>query len=233
MAAADFGGPYGVATRIQAVKSVVNEFIDGRVGDRVGLVVFGSNSYLQSPLTLDHTVVKSLVSRLQVGMAGDGTAIGDGLGLALKRVQGVEGDSRAIILLTDGVSNAGKVNPLQAARVARDLQIKVHTIGIGKRGSGGFFTLPGRLSLPQSGRAEFDERTLKLIAEITGGVYFNASNIQDLQKVYKEIDKLEKIDAEIPTRKEIDERYAMYAAWGMLFFLLYLAFSRTYFLRVP
>lgn len=232
MATGDFGGRYGRANRLQAVKAVVSEFIGGRSGDRIGVVVFGTHAFLQSPLTLDHTLVRDLVEKLRVGLAGDGTAIGDGLGLSLKRVQGSEGRSKAVILLTDGVSNSGQVNPLQAAKVARDLDIVVHTVGIGRKGGS-----PGRFGniLTPGYRAgpEFDEKTLKSIAEITGGVYFHASDIEGLKKVYAQIDLLEKSTSEEPKKQKVTERFVPYAITALCAYLLLLLFGRTVFLKVP
>lgn len=167
MTTIDFRSGFRLTPRIEAVKSVVAQFVDARRGDRIGLVVFGSNAYLQSPLTPDTNLVHQLVRTLQVGVAGDGTAIGDGLGVALKAIRDLKKGSRAIILLTDGVNNSGKVDPIKAAEVARDIGVKIHTIGIGGVASGTGLGLPG---FPFGGgqRSHFDEATLRLIAETTG-----------------------------------------------------------------
>jgi Ca-activated chloride channel family protein len=232
MSTDDFQSRSGNISRLEGVKQVVDQFIEARAQDRLGLVVFGSNAYLQSPLTLDHNVLQDLVSRLDVGIAGDGTAMGDGLGLSLKRIQEIEGSSKAVILLTDGVSNAGHVNPLKAAKVAKELGVKVHTIGIGSSSTistvqRGFFTQQ------LMAQAEFDEATLQQIADITGGVYFNANSIEGLEKVYAQIDKLERSENTEPERRVVEELFMPYASAALLLYLLYVALARTVFLKVP
>jgi len=230
MGARDFQTNYGRTNRLEAVKSVVAEFIKARPKDRIGIVVFGTHSFLQSPLTLDHELLVEMVKRLQVGMAGEDTAIGDGLGLSLKRIQDVEGQSKAIILLTDGVNHAGEVNPLKAAQIAKDLGIKVHTVGIGSnqpmdRGGAGF--------LFQRGQPEFDEATLKKIAEITGGVYYNANTLEGLKEVYDEIDKLETTKADDPSRRISEELFPFFAGAAIIVYLCLVILSRSLFLKVP
>ncbi len=177
MSGEDFPTKFGTTSRMEGVKTVVAEYVRSRRGDRVGLVVFGNTSYLQSPLTNDTLLVEKLVEQLQPRMAGDGTAIGDGLGLALKRLRDVEARSKAIILMTDGVNTAGQVSPLKAAQIAKDLGIQIHTIGIGT----GTVTLGqdpfgGLLGTTAGPKAEFDEATLKEIAKMTGGVYYPQAN---------------------------------------------------------
>ena len=222
MSAQDFGGIYGRATRLAAVKSVVSKFIEARSGDRLGLVVFGDKAFLQAPLTLDNNLVKEMVSRLGVGVAGNGTAIGEGLGLALKRIAELPGESRAIILLTDGVNNSGAVDPIKAAQVAQQLGVKVHTIGVGRLGQ-----VAGMV------QAEFDEKTLREVAQLTGGLYFNAQDIAGLEEVYQEIDKLESSKTEQETLERVDELFPQFAIWGLFTYLIFLCLSRTVFLKVP
>ncbi|MBN8548035.1 MAG: VWA domain-containing protein [Deltaproteobacteria bacterium] len=232
MSTDDFASKRGNISRMQGVKTVVSQFVTERGEDRIGLVVFGSSAFLQSPLTLDHKLLSEIVDHLEVGLAGDGTAIGDGLGLSLKRIQDLPGESKAVILLTDGVSNSGHVNPIKAAKVAKDLGVKVHTIGIGSADTigslqGGFFS--GQLRA----QAEFDEATLKEIANITGGVYFNAGSIDGLTKVYDQIDRLDRTDAEEPQRQVVEEYFVEYAAAAFVCYLLYLLLARSVFLKVP
>lgn len=232
MSTEDFSSARGKMSRLEGVKTVVEQFVEARAGDRLGLVVFGGRAYLQAPLTLDHGIILDLVRRLEVGIAGDATAIGDGLGLSIKRIQSIEGTSKAVILLTDGVSNAGQVNPIKAAKVARELGIKVHTIGVGSSTTAmqaprGFFSRRNAVA------AEFDEKTLKEVAELTGGVYFNADSMEGLQKVYEEIDKLERNETEEPERRITEELFAVYATAALGFYLLYLLVARTVFLKVP
>jgi Ca-activated chloride channel family protein len=214
-------------SRLDAVKSVVTEFIDKRLMDRIGLVVFGTEAYLQAPLTLDHTILKQHVSLLQVGIAGEGTAIGDGLGVSLKRLRDLPGKSKAIILLTDGVNNSGQVNPLQAAKVAEDLGIKIHTIGIGTRGR----TQPSRS--PFGNRAEFDEASLRAIAERSGGRYFYAKNLDELRAVYDEIDSLETSTRSEPPQVVIAEYSALFVTIAGALFVFYFLLHETCLRKIP
>ncbi len=233
MGARDFSGMLGSVSRLRAVQSVVGKFVEARKGDRLGLVVFGGGAFLQSPLTTDHEMISKLVERLQVGMAGEGTAIGDGLGVALKRAKALPAKSTSVILLTDGVSNSGQVNPLKAAKVARDLGIKVHTVGIGSERAV-TVVQPGNIfsNLVQR-QVEFDEETLKEIASLTGGAYFSASDIEGLEGVYDQIDLLERTADEDNEQVLVDELFPIYAIWGALFYGLYLLMSLTVFMRVP
>ena len=233
MSARDFRAGSGYASRLDAVKEVVSEFVKSRPYDRIGLVVFGSQAYLQAPLTLDHPIIEQILKRLRVGLAGDGTAIGDGLGLSVKRIESFKGDSRSIVLLTDGVSNSGKVNPLKAAKVAKNLGIKVHTIGIGSNQPVSLQLGRGFFGGRSVNRVEYDEITLKEIADITGGVFFNASSLEGLSDVYQEIDKLETTSREEPTRERIEEFFAKYLSISLIAYLSYLALSTTIFSRIP
>jgi Ca-activated chloride channel family protein len=167
-------------------------------------------------------------------MAGDGTAIGDGLGLALKRLREVKDGTKAIILMTDGVNTAGQVTPLKAAQVAKELGVQVHTIGIGT-GSSPMMQQPlgGLLSVPVGPMAEFDEKTLKNIANITGGEYFNASSLEDFQKVYKNIEKLTETEEQQPDRLLIEELYPPFVLIAALTYILALLLSATYFMKIP
>ncbi len=232
MSTVDFGSRSLTVSRLSGVKTVVEKFIENRPHDRIGLVVFGGHAFLQSPLTLDHGLVQELVRRLEVGIAGDATAIGDGLGLALKRIQDIEGKSKAVILLTDGVSNAGQVNPLKAAKVAKTLGVKVHTIGIGSAGT--ILNIqPGLFAHGATQAAEFDEKTLTEVAQITGGVYFNADSTEGLEKVYSEIDHLETSVSEESEQRITEEFFPQYAAAAALVYLAYLLLARSIFLKVP
>lgn len=183
--------------RLEVIKAVIADFIDARPDDRIGMVVFGSEAYTQAPLTLDHEILQKFLDRIEIGMAGDGTAIGDGLATAVKRLKEAPGKSHVVVLLTDGASNAGRIDPIAAAQAAKALGIRVHTIGVGSEGV---------VPIVQNGRvfhikADIDEVTLKGIADATGGVYRRAVDTDALIKVYQEIDKLEK-----STRQEKDKR---------------------------
>ncbi len=232
MSSADVGESNANLRRIDAVKAVVREFVAARSGDRIGLVVFGGKAYLQSPLTLDHGLLGEFIDRLKDGMAGDGTAIGDGLGVSLKRLEPLAGSSKAIILLTDGSNNAGEVNPLQAAKVASELGIKIHTIGIGSS-KPVVQTFPGFFGQQYRQQVEYDEPMLKEIAKLTGGVFYNAGTLSKLKEVYEEIDKLERQEGKEPEKKIAEELFFKFAAWGSACYLLFVFLTRTYFLKVP
>jgi Ca-activated chloride channel homolog len=215
----DFFLGFRQLSRLDAVRHVVSSFIQDRIGDRIGLVVFGSKAHLECPLTTDSSLLSQMVKSLYQGMVGNSTAIGDGMGVALKHIKDVPAEASSLILLTDGVTTAGNVQPLQAAKVAADLGIKVHTIGIG-RASG------------ESG-AEFDEATLKEVAAKTGGEYFNASNLEQLKSVYDQIDKLEQSERDAPAVERIEEHFQVFAAWALVALTSLLLLSRTIFMVLP
>lgn len=171
-------------TRLDAVKNVVSEFADKRVDDRIGLILFGTRAYLQSPLTFDKASVKNILWSMQAGMAGDSTSIGDALALALKNLRLTDDkQEKVIILLTDGESNDGSISLNQAIKMAADEGIKTYTIGVGTTNE-----LFRMLSLSTPG---VDEQALNALADITNGQYFRAESTSDLQKIYQLIDKLE------------------------------------------
>jgi len=181
------------ADRLTVVKEVADDFLARREGDRVGLILFGTRPYLQAPLTFDRDTVRDLLGEASVGLAGDETAIGDALGLAVKRLRDRPAESRVAILLTDGASNAGALAPLEAAKLAAAEGVRVYTIGVGadRMAVPGFF---GDEIVNPS--ADLDERTLREIAETTGGAYFRARNVEGLAGVYRQIDALEPATAE-------------------------------------
>jgi len=178
--------------RIDAVKVVLKEFIDRRVGDRLGLVLFGSEAYLQAPLSYDRQTIQQLLNEAELGFAGKQTAIGDAIGLAVKRLQARPADERVMILLTDGANTAGEVQPLQAAKLAAELDVKIYTIGMGADR----MVVPGIFGSSFGARTvnpsrDLDEATLQSIAQQTGGRYYRARNIEELQQIYIEVDALE------------------------------------------
>lgn len=234
MSAEDFPSRFGTTSRMEGVKTVVGEYVRSRQGDRVGLIVFGNTSYLQSPLTSDMSLVEGLVELLQPRMAGDGTAIGDGLGLALKRLREVEASSKAIILITDGVNTAGQVSPLKAAQIAKDLGVQVHTIGIGSgQAPIGGQGIAGIFAGQAAQMADFDETTLKEVARLTGGVYFNATSLEGFKEVYRQIDELSETEQKQPEKPLVEELFAPCALVGLIALLLSLLLNATYFRKVP
>jgi Ca-activated chloride channel family protein len=183
------------ARRIDAVKQVGANFIERRSGDRLGLILFGSNAYVQSPLSFDTATVKRFLLEGQIGFAGQETAIGDAIGLAVKRLKERPAESRVLILLTDGQDTASSVQPLDAARLAGELGIRIYTIGIGADE----MTLPGLFGSSFGSRqvnpsAELDEVGLQEIARLTGGQYFRARNPQELANIYRLLDQLEPVE---------------------------------------
>jgi len=179
--------------RISAVKAVVGEFVKNRTGDRMGLILFGQQSYLQTPLTYDTQTVQQQLFEAQSGFAGNATAIGDTIGLAIKRLRDRPADSRILILLTDGANSAG-TDPLKAADIAAEAQIRIHTIGVGAeiKYQRGLF---GQTRSRNPSR-DLDEQTMMSVAEKTGGQYFRARDPAELQKIYAELDRLEPIPEE-------------------------------------
>lgn len=179
--------------RLFTVKQVLNDFIKQRQGDRLGLVLFGSQAYLQAPLTFDWQTVQTLMNEAQIGLAGKKTAIGDAVGLTIKRLQSNPEQSRVVILLTDGANTAGEVEPLKAAELAQQSKVKIYTIGLGADAMeiSSFF---GTRQVNPS--RDLDEATLQKMAEITGGHYFRARDSKELEQIYAMIDQLE------PTEKD-------------------------------
>ncbi|MBX2847950.1 MAG: VWA domain-containing protein [Acidiferrobacterales bacterium] len=183
----------GYASRIDAVKYVVGEFVEQRAGDRIGLILFGEQAYLQTPLTFDTRTVNEQLNEAQLGFAGNATAIGDAIGLAIKRLRDRPAESRVLILLTDGANTAG-TDPNEAMKIADEANIRIHTIGIGA---------------PRRGRpsADIDERLLSNIATRTGGEYFRARDPSELQRIYAELDRLEPMPEEQIFRPTISLSY--------------------------
>lgn len=179
--------------RLQAVKAVLSEFIAKRKGDRLGLILFGSKAYIQTPLTFDLATLEQLLNEAALGLAGKQTAIGDAIGLGVKRLQSLPESNRVLILLTDGQNTAGEVEPLQAAKLAEQAGVKIYTIGIGadELVVQGFFG-PRRVNPSR----DLDEATLTEISKLTGGQYFRARNLEELDQIYTLLDDLEEIEVE-------------------------------------
>jgi Ca-activated chloride channel family protein len=189
-----------LVNRIDAVRQIGADFISRRSGDRLGLILFGSNAYLQSPLSFDIATVKRFLLEARVGFAGNATALGDAIGLAVKRLKERPAESRVLILLTDGRDTASSVPPQDAARLAAELGVRVHTIGIGADE----MTLPGLFGSGFGSRrvnpsAELDEAGLQEIAQLTGGRYFRARNPRELADIYRVLDELEPVEQEAAT----------------------------------
>jgi len=213
-------------SRLALVKEVVNEFIERRAGDRIGLLLFGTEAYIQAPLTFDRRTVRTLLNEAQIGFAGEKTSIGDAVGLAVKHLQGRPDDSRVLILLTDGRNTAGKVDPLQAAKLAARTGMKIYTIGVGAEEMvvRDFFGI--RRVNPS---ADLDEEGLREMADLTGGKYFRARDPAELEQVYALIDELEPAAQEDETFRPVKSLYYWPLAGGLvlsfIMTLLYMPFS--------
>ena len=193
--------------RLSVVKAVISQFLDARKGDRVGLVLFGTNAYVQAPLTFDLKSVKKLMIEAPVGIAGGKTAIGDAIGLTVKRLRERQNEEKVVILLTDGANNVGEIPPIKAAELASVDGIKIYTIGVGAeemRVPSLFGSLAGRTTNPS---ADLDEETLSKIAEATQGRYFRAKDTNTLAQIYELIDQLEPIEQEPETYRPFQVLY--------------------------
>lgn len=197
--------------RLSAAKDIGSKFILERPTDRIGLVVFAGESFTQSPITTDHVSLVNLMHQVQMGMLDDGTAIGNGLATAVNRLRESDVPSKVIILLTDGVNNAGQIDPLTAAQIAEEYGIKVYTIGVGSQGVAPMPRLDrwGRVVMVHD-RVQIDEKMLTEIAEQTGGKYFRATDNTKLAEIYAEINELEKTKVEIENFIRYAEMYHLY-----------------------
>ncbi len=190
-------------SRLTAVKLVAGEFIEKRKGDRLGLILFGDEAYLQAPLTFDRSTVRTLLNEAQIGLAGKQTAIGDAIGLAIKRLRKEPARNRILILLTDGANTAGNVDPLKAADLAAREGVRIYTIGIGQ----GEMQVRTPFGLRRIATGDLDEASLKAIAEKTGGRYFRAHNTAQLVKIYALLDRIEPVSKDEQTWRPVDELY--------------------------
>ena len=213
--------------RLEASKQIAAEFVQGREGDRIAVVAFAGESFTQAPLTTDRGAVQTALSRLRCGVVDDGTAIGNGLATAINRLRESGAKSKVVVLLTDGVNNSGQISPRTAAEIARDLGIKVYTIGVGRRGQA---PMPYMDPFGNYGTAmvdvEIDEKLLGEVSKITGGRYFRAENAEALIKIYEEIDQMEKSKVQVTDFVSYEELYRSWVVWGLLLLILELFVSR-------
>lgn len=189
--------------RLTAVKVVAGDFISKREGDRIGLILFGSQAYLQAPLTFDRKTVQILLDEAALGLAGRETALGDAIGLAVKRLRKEPEENRVLILLTDGANTAGNVEPLKAADLAAQEKVRIYAIGVGAEE--GFVQTPFGLQRTRGG--DLDEETLKAVSKKTGGQYFRARNVESLQKIYAELDEIEPISKDDLSYRPVKEMF--------------------------
>ena len=200
----------------------------------MGLIVFGSDVFTQCPLTLDQSVLSDFIDGLEIGMAGDGTALGDAIAVSLKKIKDIQADSKVLILMTDGMQTAGNLDPVESAKIAKELNIKIHTIGIGGNGRAPFKTKdPFGREVIEYADVPLDEKTLKTVAETTGGKYFRAANTESFAEVYQEIDKLEQREEKTLEYIEYEEHFMPFALAGFALFVVYELLAATVLLKVP
>lgn len=219
--------------RIEASKNVATEFIASRPNDNIGLVVFARESFTQCPLTTDHAVLINLFKGVNFGLIEDGTAIGLGLANAVNRIKDSKAKSKVIILLTDGSNNSGDIAPIQAAEIAKTFGIRVYTIGVGSHGMVEMpFMTPMGITY-QLAQSEFDEKSLKDIASMTGGKYFRATDNAKLRRIYHEIDELEKTKINVKQFSKKEEQFYLFALLALVFAGLEVLLRNTYLKRLP
>ena len=213
MRTADFKINGQIVDRLSAAKSVATEFIENRRGDRLGLILFGSKAYLQAPLTFDTKTINQLLLESAIGLAGERTAIGDAIGLTLKRLKDSPQASQVLILMTDGANTAGEVTPIKAAQLAAQRGLKIYTIGIGADEMEVRTLFGTRKTNPS---AQLDEKALRGIAELTGGRYFRARDIEELAEIYGLLDELEPLDKERQSFRPVNALFYWPLAMALL-----------------
>ena len=234
MEALDFELEGKPVNRLEVVKNVVAKFVGQRPNDKLGMIAFAGRPYMVSPLTLDHEFLGKRLAEVKMGQVEDGTAIGSAIASSVTHLKDSTAKSRIIILLTDGVNNAGAVNPLTAAEAAKALGIKIYTIGAGTRGDA---PVPvqdafGRTHL-QTVKVEIDEEMLKEAATLTGGQFFRATDTDSLEKIYDSINQLEKTTRKLKKYQQYDELYLWFLIPGLGLLLLELVLRQTRFRRLP
>jgi Ca-activated chloride channel family protein len=235
MAAEDFEIRGERVNRVKMAKSVLEKFVAKRPSDRIGLVAFGTQSYIASPITMDHDFLLKNLERMDLNtINGNQTAIGSALSTAVNRLRELKSKSKIVILMTDGVNNAGKVDPLTAAEAAKALGVKCYTIGVGTRGEApmpatDMFGRRGYQMVP----VDIDEDTLTKISDMTGGKYFRADNAENFQKIYAEIDKLEKTEADVKKFAQHTELFAWLIALGIVALTAEIVLGQTALRRLP
>jgi Ca-activated chloride channel family protein len=235
MEALDYHKPDGSEiSRVELVRETVGDFIKDRPNDRLGMVAFAGEAYLMSPLTLDHDWLLQNVDRLQVGLAGDATAIGSALATCANRLRDQKAKSKIIVLLTDGANNAGKITPLAAAEAAHALGIKIYTIGAGSADVAKFplHDAFGRITYTTI-PVDIDNDALQKIADISGGKFFRAADYDTLKNVYKEINKLETSQVAVKHFQHTKEYFSWALYPGLLFLGIEIALANTRWRRVP
>ena len=220
--------------RLEAAKVVAADFIRGRQNDRIGLVVFAAQSFTQCPLTLDYGIVLRFLEEISVGMIDDGTAIGMAIGNCVNRLKDSKAESKVVILLTDGRNNRGELDPVTAARVAQAFDVRIYTIGAGKRGEALYpYNDPIMGKRYRRMPVQIDEELLKQVADITGGQYFRATDKTSLEQIYAEIGEMEKTKIEVKEYTRYSELFLPYLLAAVIFLLLEILLANTKFRKIP
>jgi len=220
--------------RLEAAKDVAAEFVKGRHNDRIGLVVFAGQSYTQCPLTLDYGILLKFLDEIKIGSIEDGTAIGMGIATCVNRLRNSEAKSKVVILLTDGRNNRGEIDPITAAKVAKAFDVKIYTIGAGKRGDA-LYPIEDPIFGKRYVRmpVEIDEDLLREVATITGGKYFRATDRTSLEKIYKEIGELEKTKIEVKEYTRYKELFVKYLIIALAVLVFEIVLANTRFRKLP
>jgi Ca-activated chloride channel family protein len=219
--------------RIEAARKTAIEFVDARKNDLIGLTIFSGEAFTQCPITSDHTVVKNMIAKMKTGLLIDGTAIGEGLAAAIARLKDSPAKSKVIILLTDGVNNAGAIAPLTAGEIAKTFGIRVYTIGVGKQGMAPYPIKTPFGTQYVNQEVQIDEDIMKQISAATDGKYFRATDNKSLKNIYAEIDKLEKTKVEVSEYKRYSEEYLPWLMAAGLFLLLEMVLRYTLLKSLP
>ena len=221
--------------RIQVVKSVVSRFVEERPDDRIGLIAFAAEPYLVSPLTLDHDWLQQNLDRVSTAVGGDdGTAIGSAIAASVTRLRTTNAKSKVVILLTDGMNNTGKISPIAAAEAAKAMGVKIYTIGVGVRGMAPILVKDsaGNSHLIMD-KVDVDEKTLQIVASETGGNFYRATDTDSLQKIYEQINRLEKTAQTVQKFEHYDELYSWALIPGAILLALGLLLQHTRYRRLP
>ncbi len=219
--------------RLEAAKSVAEDFILGRESDRIGLVIFAAESFTQCPLTTDYSVLVDLLKKVKTGYLQDGTAIGEGIANAVNRMKSSKAKSRVMILLTDGVNNMGSIDPATAAEIASTFGIRMYTIGVGTRGMAPYPVKTPFGTQYQQMPVEIDETMLRQVAELTGGEYFRATGNRALREIYSKIDKLERTRVEVTEFHRYTELFYQFVLYALGIFLVELLLRAFVFRKIP
>ena len=234
MAAEDFVINNQRMNRLAIIKGVVKDFISQRTSDRIGIVAFGGVAYTVCPLTTDYPWLEQNLDRVELGLIEDGTAVGSAIGSSLLRLKTSEAKTKIVILLTDGMNNAGKIDPIKASEAAKTMGVKIYTIGAGSKG---YVPFPAQdffgRKVYQNVLIDLDEDMLTRVAENTGGKYFRATNTESLREIYKEIDRLEKTNIEEAGYFEYTEFFDKVLWLALLLLVMELVLTNTVLMRIP